>query len=638
MEQSDANTLHLDLRDSSITEKAIEENPALAALGEGNKKALTQYLQARLKRGQQCRGSRLMRLRRIDRAVSTWQQLNPVDSKRESIEENTGKQFALPVNLPVLAAHLDDMTSYFAEALAPISNPFMTSDGNPEIGALIDRLKRDALARDYYGEIVLALRSLLKYNIGGFSVEWDTGTGKGVGAHGVQQEGNSFRALDMYNTMWDESVHHPREVSTKAEWAATVERTNRIELMRNSIKGVWVGLEDALAQDVTRKGYDAGDSFKLWVDPSSSIPTKDGQDAHTSLGSQTDETVTWSEFGLGEDYGQGDSEHWELTTIYCWIAPNQYGLIGDEAADALTQAGHNPKTFLELWRFELINNQHLVSARPAVSREAFVSGGVATIPHYLGYLTNDQLGAAQRSMLELMKGFQRFSSSMFNIYIEGLRKNVWGVKGVDATMYDVAALKNGETAGLLVSKQPGRDVRTGLARLDDSTGMEPVMGHISNVMQLKDNLFPSQALPSQIAGLDRAVTSQVHTVVQGAQRSLRTLLRLLDSGIMLPSRMQAVRNLKQFEPLTTIEADDEVVAKSLGSGIESMEAERITEALWRLLMAIVQNQEAMQTFNIPGILAYLGKTLNLSVDMAAFVKPPPEAQPPQGGPPPEAAQ
>ena len=221
---------------------------------------------------------------------------------------------------------------------------------------------------------------------------------------------------------------------------------------------------------------------------------------------------------------------------------------------------------------------------------------------------------------------------MYNIYVAGMRSNVWGVKGVDPTMFDTSRLRKGDTAVVLESKQPGRDVRSGMLTMDNSAGVENVMGVVAQTLELKNQFFPSQALPSQIAGMDRAVKSQVTTVVQGAQRSLRMLLRVLDSSLMLPTRLAAFRNLKRNDGQDIDAMTDEDVAKLMGSGIESMESERVSEALWNLLHAVIQNSESMQTFDVPKILTYLSRVMNLSVDLGMFVR---QQQPvvaaPEGG-------
>lgn len=117
------------------------------------------------------------------------------------------------------------------------------------------------------------------------------------------------------------------------------------------------------------------------------------------------------------------------------------------------------------------------------------------------------------------------------------------------------------------------------------------------------------------------------------------VLRTVDSSLMLPTRLQAYRNLKRYDADGMEKVTDEMVSKMLGSGIESIEAERVTEALWNLLQSIIQNVESMQIFSVPLILSYLSRVMNLSVDLGQFAKQQaaPAGTPPEGGAPPAAA-
>jgi hypothetical protein len=605
----------------------------LTELSDNQLTTLTEYLAGRLSNGAKARDRRLDRQVKIDKLISTWQKLSPEDSERERIEDNTGKQSALPFNLPVLATHLSDMVSYFAEALAPVSNPFFSANGDQKMQGLLTKFNRDAAARDYFGELNLTLRSLLKYNIGGFKLCWDDGKqyGKQTG-----QPGNHWKALDMYNTLWDPSIREPKDVAKKGEWAATVEVVNRLEVIRKSLCGEWVLLEGLIESGVSdmSKGQfyrDAAACAQIGAE---------GQDSRTSAKSQTNGSMNWGAYGLGTATELGaEVDGFEQVDINIWLIPAKFGLLTDaerielERAPASANAAdaNDPETFLEQWRFTLVNGA-LVDAEPVMEREEFLAGEKCELPFYLSFLTQDQLKEAQRSFMELMRGFQRFSSAMYNIYIAGMRKNVWGVTGIDPQMFDSSKLKGGDTVGILDSKQPGRDVRSGIVGLNVNAGVDNALQSVDSTLNLMNQFFPSQALPSQVGGIDRAIKSQVNTVVQGATRALRTLLRILDSGLMLPSRLGAYRNLKRLDKDGIEEVTDEEVAKMLGSGIESMEAERVSEILWQLLYAIIQNQESMQVFDIPSILNYLSRVGNLSVALGDFAKQPPaQQQPPAPG-------
>lgn len=600
--------------------KARGVDHILNQLNEEQTRKLTGYLTGRLAAGVTARNRRIVRFKSIDKKISTWQKLSAEDSVRDSIEDNTGRQAALPVNLPVLHSSLSDLVSFFAEALAPVSNPFFSANGDTKMTQLLDKFNRDAAARNYFGNLTLTLRSLLKYNLGGFRLQWDTGQrfGKTVGS-----PGNYWKGLDLYNTLWDPSIRNPTELACKGEWAATVEIENRLEIIKHVIAGEWVGLDD-----VVEKAIESGNQTKYYKEPAVEAGIgMEGMDSKTTAG----KNVNWDAYGLGlaTDLGP-EVDGFEVVDMVCWLSPVQFGLMTRAEEQELTEANEDPDLWLEPWRFILINEK-VVNAEQMLERKLLVQGEKAELPFYLSYLTQDQLKEAQRSFMELQKGFQGFASAMYNIYIEGMRKNVWGQKVVDPSAIDPTQIKPGVTTGTIYTKQAGRDVRTALADVSTNSGVAETLNGVDNALNLKDKFFPAQALPSQVAGIDRAVKSQVAQVVQGTTRSMRTLLRELDSSLMLPSRMGGYRNLKLFDKQGIEELTDEDVAKLMGSGIESLEAERVSELMWQLLYAIIQNQESMQVFDIPKIFAYLGRVGNLSVDLSTFIRQPtptPEGQTP----------
>lgn len=633
----DSNRRKLRAKLPSPTSAQIRQShPALTSLSRDKLLILQEYLQERIKDGRNGRDERLPRMFRIDRLISTWRRHTPEDTKRLRGEEKTGRQTAVAGNLPLMASHLEDITAFYADTLAPQANPFISTAADVAVQEMIKRLAKDVQARNYYGEVSAAARALIKYNIGGVAVHWDTGSPSSVSLFGIQGAGNSYRALPMHNTFWDSAIKNPRHVSTQAEWGAYTEITNRSTLLRRATKGEIYDVErfiDSEASTITSAGRPTAGGIKVWIDPSRSIPTQDGSDSLDDMG--TPDRIDWAEFGLSlpEDASTLTDCQFERTHMWCWITPHDHGLLTPEDRAILQEHDIDPAAYVELWRFELINNYHIVSAQPHAPRTRTLQGESPMIPMFMSHLIEDELGGSQRAQMELIAGFQRMASSIFEIGINALRKDVWGHMFVDDQMFDAKRLESGEAVGVHTSKMPGRDVRSGVQMVAGSNGASQAFGHVDNVMGLKNTLFPSQALPAQVAGLDRAVTNQVTAVVHGAQRGLRMSLRLVDQSVFLPARLETARNLSRFEPLNAAnsELDDETLAKELGSGIESLESERITEALWRLLMSIVQNQEAMQTFDVSRIMMYLAQVLRINEDFSTFVRQAPQQPQPGAG-------
>lgn len=606
------------LRASALAHNTESIDP-LTDMSEEQVDVLTSYLTSRLNAGTLARNRRAIRYGKIDKSISTWRQLNKEDSERLRKEESDGKSRPVPFNLPMLASHLADMSSYFTEALAPVSNPFFSASGQATEATLLKKMNQDALRRNYYGELNLTVRALLKYNTGGFTVEWDRDDGH-LNPQ-LAEPGNRWKSACMYNTIWDPAIRDVTDVPTKAEYAATFEMTNRLSIMRRALKGRLVRVEELLENEQPQ-----GQKKAYYKEPPVSAGLNDsGEDDKTSGNSNE---VQWSNYGLGvvTDLGP-EADGFEETTMYCWLMPARFGLLTKAEIDALAEANMTPHTFLELWKFTIIGTDLLAAASPVVSREDFINGEKAEIPLYLAHLTQDQMKEAQRSAMELMRGFQRYGSAMFDIYLNGMRSNVWGKKAYDPAMFNMTPEEAADPVGALRSKKSGVDVRAGIQDISTKSGVEGALTAVTQTMDLKNSMFPTQQLPSQVASIDRAVKSQVTTVIQGAQRSLRVLLRTLDSSLMLPIRLAAFRNMKLYDGDGLEDLTSEAVAKMIGSGIESMEAERVAEALWQLLYAIVQNQESLQVFDVPKLLTYIGRVANLSVDLGSFYRQ--QAQPTQ---------
>jgi hypothetical protein len=600
------------------------------------------YLQARLKmsKATATRQERLKRYASIDRLISTWQKLNQKDSMRLAEENHSGRQYALPMNLPLLATHLEDMTAFFAEVFAPMNGGFYSSSGDENYINLAKKLNNDSQARGYYAQVCLAIRSLLKYNIGGCHLEWDDTGKQGVD---IASPGNRWTALDMYNTIWDPTVSDVSKVSTEAEWAAIVEIKNRLWLLKKGLTGEYSRLNEVLDSEESNNSKQSTiqpKGLKLYCSPvSKANMSSDGTDSTSSKGSKkSGNEINWADYNLGDSStGLIDAENgYEVVTMYCWIRPSEYGLVSDQELRELASLGIEVDSFIELWKFTLVNSAVVVAAEPLIPREEMSSrlkdtlvGATAgvngrVIPIFLSHMTQDQMKEAQRSMMELMRGFQRFSSYLLNVYIAGMRKNVWGITVVDPSMFDTTQLEEGDVAGIYKSKVPGMDVRTGLHKQDTSTGVEGAISALGSTLELTNKLFPAQAAPSQIAGIDRAVKSQVSTVMAGAMRRLHMTARILESSLFRPTMVEAYRNIARYDSETVSEISDEDVAQLLGTGLESLEAERVSEVLTDLMQAALQSREGQQTFDFNKLLSYISKVKNLTTDLGQFVRQQPQ--------------
>lgn len=601
----------LDINLNPARFKFSKGNTPLDLMSDNDHDSLLQYLTARLKSGNHGRGVKLSRYASIDKLISTWQKLNPADSKRDAEEDNTGRTQALPMNLPLLATHLEDMVSFFAELYAPTGRNFYTIPTAVQAeGAkmLANKMNQDTKARKYYKEICSTFRTLLKYNVGGFSVTWEEGLGVGQAA----QAGNRVESIDMYNYLWDPSIRDVARICTDAEWAARISLKNRTWLTRKALKGSLARINELLTthDEKIQMSNSRGKMATYFKFPPSHVGlTVDGKDSRTSAGSGS---VDWASYGAGlESDTAMEIPGFEVVEMFCWVNPTQLKLKPSIETDSVDDNDES----LELWRFVIIDNCQVCRADPV----AGITGEDPEIPHYLCYHTQDDMKEAQRSVMEMMRGFQRFGSFLMNIYVAGARKNTWGMKGYDPQMIDMSAIDKGDVAGWIPSKQPGRDIRTGLMSLDTSSNIEDSFKMLSQMLELVRVFYPSQGQPAQIAGIDRAVKSQVSAVLQGSTRRLHMSSKLMDADMMSPMRIQQYRNLVLNEAEGLQDLKEEDVGQILGSGLSSIDSERIVGEIKEIIMALMQNPQVAQTYDLAKIFSYMGRLLNSPFDLGDFV-------------------
>lgn len=585
---------------------------------------LLAYLKARLS-SDTGRSTRAMRYARVDQTISTWQRLSQEDTKRKQNQEATGKAQALPMNMPLTHTHIDDMAAFFTEVYYPSTGAYGSAEAIPDaqksMVEVVTMMNNDAADTQYYVGLSRTIRSLLKYNIGGFVLRWEKVEHDSSSDGAEKPTRNNAYPLDMYNVLWDPSVVDVKDVRRKAEWAATVEVVNRMELIRKTQAGDYAGTEcvfksgDSMAVNGTSKG-----SYYKYPPSETNINSQDDETGNT-------QTVNWATYGatLGAD-SVDIKGGFELVKMHCWVNPAQFGLSWAQLA--------YPEDGYYLWEFHILAGERIVYAEPVIDdSDELKKQAALVLPYYMGYLNYDDMLSASRSIAELLIPFQSFTSFLMNAHIQGARASIWGIKVYDSTMFDMSALEtNDGVAGYIASKQPGRDVRTGLQEIKGTYDGSKTMDQVGAMMQLTSQFFPAQSMPNQIAQMDRAVTSQVSAVLQGVSRRLQLLVKTADTMIFNPLRFDQYRNLVKHEKTKVTNVTDGQARKILGSGLAQLNQEILEGAVRQMLMSIMQNQQLTQQYNIAPLFDFWGSLLKIPVDMSKFKlepNPNPQQQPAQ---------
>jgi len=590
---------------------------------------LLAYLKARLSSDSN-RSMRTQRYARIDQMISTWQKLSQEDTKRAQKQESTGKAQALPMNMPLAHTHIDDMTAFFTEVYYPSTGAYGSAEAIPDaqksMTQVVEKMNNDAADTQYYVSLSRAIRSLLKYNVGGFILRWEAVEHDSSSDAAEAPTRNNAQPIDMYNALWDPSVKDVKDIRRKAEWAATVTVENRMEIIRRTQAGDYAGTMCALkSQDDVLAGGNSYGNYYKYPPAETNIDSKDGETANGS-------TVDWVAYGA--TLGEGRTEikgGYEVVKMYCWLNPAQFGLSWQQ----LTYESDG----YYLWEFHILAGERIVYAQPVnEASDALKDQTALVIPWYIGYLNYDDMLSASRSIAELLGPFQSFTSFLMNAHVQGARASIWGIKAYDSTMFDLSSLEaNDGVAGYVASKMPGRDVRTGLQEIKGTYDGSKTMDQVGAMMQLVSQFFPAQSMPSQIAQMDRAVQSQVAAVLQGVSRRLQLLVKTADQMIFNPLRFDQYRKLIQEQKVTVTNVTDGQARKILGSGLAQLNQEILEQAVRQMMMSIMQNQNLVQQYDMSILFDFWASLLKIPVDSTKFQlrQNPNPPMPPGGAPQPE---
>lgn len=594
---------------------------------------LLEYLQARLESDKSNRDSRVSRYSQIDRDVAGWMRLSEEDRKRRIEHERTGKNQATAMTLPLTWVHLDDMMTYYAQTFAPNRGMFYhtAKPGDSEDAAdIVTLMNNHAIYCGYYRQLLLTIFSILKYNLGGMSAFWATEFGPRLVANedGSTQiepapvfSGNKVKSFDMYNTMWDPSVE-PASLYKDGEWFATVDMKSHYWLKNKCLEGIYFNCQELLDADT---GADT--TVTSWfTDPP--IESK----------LETDDTKGESWYSIlsgSASYAMRGS--FELVEIHIRINPNDFNLI---AGNREARARRNR---YEVWRFTILNNEKVIDATPMNNIHGW-------LPAFFGIANDDVMRQSAKSPAEILNPMQEFASFLLNAHVQANRKNIYGTTFYDPSRVDYASIPEGEIAARIPIKPQGfgSDIRTMVYHDGKVLDTKQTLGDLQGMMELVNQFFPTQSLPAQIAGIDRAVDSQVAAVQQGANRRQHKGARLLDDTLMRPLRFAMYYNIVQFQEdgvevldyhgnsvtidLSKLRATN--LAYVIGQGLKAIDRQAMASQLQGMFFALIQAPAAGQQVDIIKILDFWTSMMDIEASMEDFRLPPQPAAAPEGATPP----
>lgn len=599
-----------------------------------NHQKLLQYLQSRLQLGKRVRDNKLPRMVRVDKSVAGWMKLSDEDKKRERSNDRDGTPQAVSINLPLSFVHLDDMMTYFAQTFAPNRGMFYHT-GKPgetqQASQIVVLMNNHAIYSGYYREVLFGLYSVLKYNAFGYQVFWSKENGPKItkdseGKDRVDSElkwqGNKMEALDFYNFLHDPMVPLTK-LHCDGEFAATARLRGYYWLQNKASQGVYFNCKEAF------------DSFSGFANCAyyRSPPVEAKMDASTADGSDTNWVSVLAEV---PDYAAESG--FEITEISIKLNPTEFGLLPGSKKEL---EGRNR---YECWRFTLLNDSWIIDATYQNNIHGY-------LPYLCGHLNDDAMGPAAKAPSEILKPLQDFSSFLLNTHVFSTRSSIWGLTVYDPMIVNLKAIPKGEVNATIPVEPAGygKDINTAIWKHNSALETKQTMADLGAMMDIINQFFPTQSLPSQIASIDRAVDSQVAAVQQGANRRQQKAARLLDDSVFRNVRFIMYYNIIQYQP------DDQEVTDYytgapvkidlaslrntdlpfiIGQGLKSLDRMAAANMIQQIIFAMIQAPAVAQGIDLLGLIDYWTSMLDVDIDMTKFRLAPqqaPGAAAPEGG-------
>jgi hypothetical protein len=320
----------------------------------------------------------------------------------------------------------------------------------------------------------------------------------------------------------------------------------------------------------------------------------------------------------------------ELTEIHIRINPNDFNLIpGNRDARA-------SRNRYEVWRVTLLNNTKIIDVTPMNNIHGW-------LPAFFGVMNDDVMRQAAKSPAEILNPMQEFSSFLLNSHVLANRKNIFGTTYYDPSRVDYGSVPEGEVAARIPIKPQGygSDIRTMIFHDNNVLDTKQTLGDLQGMMDLVNQFFPTQSLPGQIAGIDRAVDSQVAAVQQGANRRQHKGARLLDDTLMRPLRFAMYYNIVQFQEdgaeildyhgntvtidLSKLRATN--LGYVIGQGLKAIDRQAMASQLQGMFFALIQAPAAGQQVDIIKLLDFWTSMMDIEASMEDFrAAPPPPAE------------
>lgn len=594
-----------------------------------NHDELMDYIMPRLCKARDARDSRVQRFIQIDKQFHGWMALSEEDKKRQRAQERTGKPIPTEINLPLSYVHIDDMMTYYAQTFSPNQGMFYHKGKPDEVSEatqLVTLMNNHAIYTGMYRDVLKAMFNILKYNEGGFHGFWMQDYGPRLDVNAQNQEvivedvrwrGNKAESIDVYNWLYEPTTDLVN-LYKDGEYSAIAEIRSEFWIRQRAASGLYFGVDEALSHE-----YSEGEKRYFYRHPPS--------EAHL-LRSSSEGTgpTNWMAIVRDSEYASVEDGH-ELVKMYIRLNPTEFGLV--------EPSQRRQRNRIEIWQLTILNGCRIIGAQ-------YMNNMHGYIPHFAGRISDDLMDSAGKSAAEILNPLQNFASFLLNAHIKATRKNLYGTTYYDPTRVDLNDIPDGEVSARIPIKASGhgQDLRTMIFHDNQLVDTKQTLQDLDAVMGIINQFFPTQALPSQIAGIDRAVSNQVTAVQQGTNRRQQKNAQLLDICLFRPLRFCFFYNILQYQPDNVevsdfhgrpVKIDLKAIANTdlpfvIGQGLKVLDRQASAQVMNDLVFALIQSNYGQQV-DLMGMINYLASMQDIDIDLSQFARPMQTVQTPAGG-------
>ena len=573
-----------------------------------NNDKLVGYIKARVEHSNILRDLLVQQMREIDYQLSGFVALDKEDKKRDADNKQGKNTKPVKQNLQYVNTKIRDMSGFLLDVFAPDENIYEAvgpSDVQSNAKGLSLMMSRQGIHDNYRTKMNNSFTDILKYNLGGWVVEWvqERGVKFSTTVDGrpefqenqVVWQGNSMIPLDMYNFLWDTSVH-PLELHRKGEWFAMVEMVNRFSLRRKEASGELF--------DVDKYIQETGPQDSLY----NHRPHVRNRD-HAYNGESN--SPDWDSI-----YGGGPKQikpEYELTTLYMRLIPKDFGL-GDEET-------------LKIFKIKVVNMRKIVFAEELKQTHGM-------LPCAISQPTFDEKVIESKSRGEELLPYQHLMSFAYNTYQDAVRKSIYGVTFYDANTIPFDDMDRDDIVTGLIPVKRALNSNEGISKYihseNDTSGAGELLNTIEAMDALSEKTLPTERLKG-IVDMDRAVTDQVGAAIHSAEAPTVHIAKLISSQCMAPARMQMVFNILAFEEElsvrnsdgtmvdidpSTLEADDFLYI--IGEGLRSLEKKQSVAKLYDAFGRLIQIPDVTTRVDVVGMLNHITSLEGDHTDLSQF--------------------